>query len=171
MKVNGKQLNGPRIVKIYLPTGDSEAVEFRFRPLKADEDFEKVMSSPQAPEVMKPGGVRFQNINDPAYKRNLSDWMAKKFDWEFLMSISVTEDLEWEKVKMDEPDTWKLWKEEIGEHFGDNQTNKIFSGFIEAQFITEESMEAARKTFLTGRQLPPEQSTSPTGEPIGTPPG
>lgn len=152
MKVNGKQLNGPRIVKVYLPTGDSEAVEFRFRPLRSDEDFSKVMPRPTPPEQLAPGGKKFYNENAPHYKLAMADWMAKKFDWEFLKSIDVTEDLEWEKVKIDDPNTWKLWKDEIGAHFGDNQTNKIFGGFIEAQFVTEETMEAARKTFLTGAQ-------------------
>lgn len=156
MKVNGKQLNGPRIVKVYLPTGDSDAVEFKFRPLKSDEDFNKVMPRPIAPEVMKPGNIKFHNENDPVYKKQVTNWMMKKFDWEFLTSISVTDDLEWSTVKMDEPDTWANWKTEIAEHFGDNQTNRIFNGFVEAQFVTEESMDAARKSFLAGRQEQPE---------------
>lgn len=152
MKVNGKQLNGPRIVKVYLPTGENEAVEFRFRPLKSTEDFTEVMPAPKAPEVVKPGGQKFYNENDRGYKIALSDWLQKKLDWEFLKSISETEDLEWETVKMDDPNTWKLWKTEIANHFGDHQSSKVFSGFVEAQFVTEETMEVARQTFLTGRQ-------------------
>lgn len=155
MKVNGKQLNGPRIVKVYLPTGDSDAVEFKFRPLRSDEEFSKVLSRPTPPEMLKPGGVKFYNENDPVYKKAIAEWMSQKFDWEFLTSISVTDDLEWSTVKMDDPNTWKNWKAEIGEHFGENQINKIFNGFIDAQFVTEESMEVARKAFLTGLQPPP----------------
>jgi hypothetical protein len=164
MRVNGKKLTGPRIVKVYLPTGDDEAVEFKFRPLKADENFEKVLSKPLPPQVLKPGGAIHHNENDKNYKDAVFQWMSKKFDWEFLTSISVTEDLQFDTVRMEDPETWKNWRKEIGEHFGDNQINKIFNGFVEAQFVTEETMERAREAFLTGRRVQQEMSPSQTDE-------
>lgn len=171
MKVNGRRLEGPRIVKVYLPVGDDEGVEFRFRPIRSNEDFEKVLSRPKPPQVVKPGGVVHFNDQDPSFAAAVADWASKKFDWEFLVSISATEDLEWSQVKMDNPDTWKLWRDEIAEHFGDNQVNKIFNGFIEAQFVTEETMERAREAFLTGRRVRLETSLSQTDEVSNTPSG
>lgn len=160
MKVNGKTLDKPRVVKVYLPIADSEAVEFKFRPLRSDEDFENVLSRPKPKQRMAPGGSVHANVDDPAYKQALSAWVNKKLDWEFLTSISITDGLEWETVKMEDPETWGNWRNDLEKAFGFSEINKVFEGFMNAQYISEELMEDARKTFLTGIQVASEKLQS-----------
>lgn len=152
MKVNGKILSGPRLVRVYLPISDDGAVEFVFRALRVDERFTDVCPRPVAPLVAKPGGVQFHDVEDAGYKTAIDSWADKKFDWEFLKSISATDGLEWSTVKDGEPETWKLWKNEIEEAFGVNGKDFLLKSFIDAQYITEETVERARESFLTGRQ-------------------
>lgn len=161
MKVNGITLTTPRVVKVYLPVADGQAVEFKFRPLAADEDFEKILSKPKPPVRQKPGGVIFHNLEDPTFKRNIAEWVTKKLDWEFLKSISATDGLEWATVKLDDPETWKNWRDEMEKVFGTSEINKVYQGFLDAQYISEEVMEKARARFLTGTpETQSEQSPS-----------
>jgi hypothetical protein len=162
MKVNGKKLDGPRIVKVYLPIANGGAVEFKFRPLRSDEDFEKVMPRPKPKAKVRPGGETFFDVNDTAYKQAINQWASKKFDWEFLSCISVTEGLEWSTVDMSNPDTWGNWRKEMESHFGTNEINVIFQGFLDAQYISEDVMEKARAAFLTGLQAQADSSLSQT---------
>lgn len=173
MKVNGKTLDKPRIVKVYLPIANNDAVEFQFRPLRGDEDFEKVLTKPRPKQRMAPGGSVHSNFDDPGYKTAINAWVNKKLDWEFLTSISITEGLEWETVKIEDPETWGNWRADLEKAFGFSEINKVFEGFMNAQYISEEVMEDARKTFLTGIQAQSEkllfqqeeQSGTPSGEP------
>lgn len=151
MKVNGKVISGPRIVTVDMPT-DDRIVTFKFRALKFTEKFEEVVPRPEPPQVVKPGVGKSYNFEDKGYKTAFEQWVTNKLHWELLKSIDVTEDLEWSTVKMDDPTTWKNWETEIEEHFGLNGKNRLFQGFTDAQYITEETVERARKAFLTGLQ-------------------
>lgn len=161
MKVNGIPLNGPRIVERYLPIQNG-AVCFKFRPLKADEDFSEVMPKPKPPTRIAPGGVVHQNTEDPDFKVAVSFWVESKLNWEFLKSVSVTEGLEWSTVDMSKPETWSNWRKECEDNFSQIAAGHIFGGFLEAQYITEEGMEKARATFLTGTPGQQGNPLSPT---------
>jgi hypothetical protein len=168
MKVNGIKLAGPRIVERYLPVSDGEAVCFKFRSLRSDEDFEKVMPKPRPPQVMKPGGLTHFNTEDSRFKTALNDWVNHKLNWEFLTSISATDGIEWDKVDMSKSETWALWRKDLEEHFPNSQIDQIFGGFLEAQYISEEGMEKARARFLTGTRERHEMSPSQVDAQVNT---
>lgn len=168
MKVNGIKLDAPRIVKVYLPIANDGAVEFKFRPLRSDEDFEKVLSKPKPKVGMAPGGAVHHKVDDPAYKLAIASWINKKLDWEFLTSISVTDGLEWSTVDIDKPETWGNWRTDLEKIFAVGEINKVFEGFLNAQYISEEVMEKARATFLTGIQAQSEALLFPTEEVLNT---
>jgi hypothetical protein len=148
MKINGKVLDSLRIVSVYLPVANNDAVEFKFRPLRSDESFEKVSPRPKPPKQVRPGGVETFDTSNPAYRSKIDHWAASKVNWEFLTSISATDGLEWSTVDMDKPETWANWKAELDKLFPDSHIAKIYQGFIDAQYITEEMMEKARQLFL-----------------------
>lgn len=148
MKVNGKKLMGPRIVDVYLPTADEGAVKFSFRALKAGESFDKVMPRPKPKQGKIPGGKIVFETESPAYQQSVLDWATMKFDWEFLKSIDATEGLEWTLVDMTNPGTYGKWREELETHFSEAEVNKIFQGFLDAQYITDDLMEVAKQRFL-----------------------
>lgn len=167
MKVNGIPLSGMIINEVFLPIKGGD-VCFKFRPLKADEDFENVMPKPNAPKKMAPGGVVHLDKEDKSYKEALAIWVKSKLNWEFLQSISATEGLEWSKVDLSKPETWHLWKEELEEHFGQFAIDKIFGGFLDVHYISEETMEKSRARFLTGIQGTQESPHFQTGDQANT---
>lgn len=164
MKVNGIVLTSMRIVEVYLPISGGQAVEFKFRPLRSDENFESILTKPEPPTKTGKGGVKHANVEDKFFKDAVTDWVTKKLDWEFLTSVSITEGLEWETVNMGDPNTWKNWRDDAAKVFGNSELNKLFGGFLDAQYLTEEVMEKARERFLTGRRDQLEALLSQTGE-------
>jgi hypothetical protein len=171
MKVNGIQLQGLRTIEVYLPVNGGEVVCFKFRPLRSDENFEDVMPRPKAPTRILPGNKVMHATDDPTYKKMLGEWIVKKFNWEFLKSIDVTEDLHFETVDLNDPSTWDNWRKEMMEYFGEGLTVKVFQGYLDAQYIDEEQMEKARARFLTGRQTRLEAVQPQTEEVANTPSG
>lgn len=174
MKVNGIKMEGPRIVELCFLINGGSAVQFRFRPLRDNEDFELTMPKPTPPVRVAPGGVKHFNTEDKSYKKALAAWVEYKLDWELLKSIDATEGLEWETVDPAKAETWKNWRDEVTKNFGAAVTNKLFGGYMEAQYITEEGMEKARNAFLTGLReqqeksllLPEGQENTQSTEPV-----
>jgi hypothetical protein len=157
MKINGKPLLGPRVVKLHLFIEEGQAVELKFRCLTAQDDFEKIMPRPKPPELVKPGGERLVDVEDATFKAALLSWATHKIDWEFLQSISATDGLEWESVNMSEPSTWGKWREDLEKYFGTGELNKIFQKYMEANMLTEDVMDEARKSFLASQVTPLEK--------------
>jgi hypothetical protein len=178
MKVNGKVLDSLRIVSVYLPVAHNDAVEFKFRPLRSDESYEKISPRPKPPKQIRPGGVETYDTNSTIYKSRIDQWAKSKMDWEFLISVSATDGLEWESVDMAKPETWGNWQADLGKLFPDSHIAKIYQGFIDAQYITEEMMEKARQLFLhrtlvqsvgdpaSGHSLSEERTYTESGEPV-----
>lgn len=164
MKVNGIQVQGPRIVSLHIPIGDEAVAEFKFRPLFSDDsdNFEKVMPKPEPKLLVKPGGQKLYDTEDKVYRKNLENWSTYKTHWEFLRSLSATDGLEWSKVKSDEPETWKLWEDEISEIFGKNTAVVFWNKFVEANILTEDTMERARLRFLASKVQMLSESLSQT---------
>ncbi len=148
MKVNGKDINGPKIVSVVIPVGDNDFVEFRFRCVTDKDDFVAIAPEPVPPQIIRPGKGRTNNITDPNYVKSLRAWSEQLFHFKILKSMDATPGLEWYKVKMGDPSTYHLWQEEINESFGRNVSNVLFTKYKEANVLDEEMLEEARKTFL-----------------------
>jgi hypothetical protein len=177
MKVNGKSLDSLRIVKVYLPVAGEDAVEFKFRPLRSSENFDKVCPRPKPVKQVRPGGGETLDYSSPRYKAQVETWARQKTDWEFLISISATDALEWETVDMEKPDTWGNWRPEMEKVFPESHIVRLYQGFVDAQYLTEETMEKARQLFLqrtleasdqssTNHSPSDEKTSTPSGEPV-----
>lgn len=151
MKINGIEVSKPRLVKVHFYLEDGQAVEFAFRPLTRDDDYEKITPKPIPPEVVKPNNVRFRDFEDANYKSAMEAWATNSAHWKFLKSIGATEGLEWDKVKTDDPSTWPLWEKEIDELFGIGYSSKLFESYVDANMLSEEVMEEARKSFILSK--------------------
>ena len=152
MKINGIVGLKPRIVSLVLPLSDDTQVEFKFRPLTSDDDFEKVLAQPTPPERIIKGGARIKDYEDAGYKAAILKWSGQRNDWSMLKSMSETDDLEFETVKSDDPETWGNWKKEFDAIFGDNALGRVYIAYADANSLSEDTLEKARKSFLASRQ-------------------
>lgn len=175
MKVNGKIVDQPNEVLLVLPRETGDLV-FKFRAVVSTEEFEKLCPEPTPPRVAKPGGEVEIRINDPGYRKQLDEWAGRQTHWQFLQSIKVTDRLEWETVRYDDPGTWQNWRSEMEScGFSIGEMNAIWAHFMRANSLSVTMIDEARKRFLAleaeraviaaSSSLQAELSTSLSGEP------
>jgi len=117
MKLHGKKLSGPEIEILVIPRKSGNIV-FKAQAVLDYTAFEAICPPPLPPETLRPGagrGLRTKNIEAPEFLKALDEWAEKRTYWMILKSLEATPELEWETVKMDQPDTWKHYEKELRE--------------------------------------------------------
>jgi phosphoribosylanthranilate isomerase len=147
MKINGFVVTGPQTEVVVIPRGEVELV-IRAQAVLDYTDFDKLNPIPKPPVKMLAGGVTQENVEDPKYKERLSAWAQQKTDWMIIKSLSATECIEWETVKMDQPDTWKNYRDELESVFTPDELSKIMEAVLVATGLTQSKIEEATKRFL-----------------------
>lgn len=151
MKIAGKVINGPKEGLLVLPRHDGD-IAFKFIAVLDDEDFQKLCPRPQPPKSMKPGIGIVENVEDPKYKAAVDARGEMRGDWFFLQSIKPS-DIEWTKVKLDDPTTWALWREELKEAgFNMQERDRIYVTFLETNTVSDGMVDEARARFLASQQ-------------------
>ena len=70
-----------------------------------------------------------------------------------LKSLEATEGLEWETVKMDDPETWLNYEKELKDSgLSPIEVGRIVGICMSANGLDERKMEAARDAFLAEQQ-------------------
>jgi hypothetical protein len=169
MIINGRKLKGPNIEHIIIPKLDENGNEFdvifRAEAVLDYQDFEKLCPRPKPPEIMKRGVGIISNPEDPAFKKQVERWSQNKIDWMIITSLRATENLIWEKVHYDNPDTWSLYEQELKESgFSHYEIQRIINGVMIANSLDESKIEEARKRFFSGQGEQLEGLLSHNGE-------
>jgi hypothetical protein len=154
MRIAGKTIQGPSREVLVIPRATGDIV-FEAEAVLDFSEFEQVAPQPKPPQTMIPGGIPVPNFDHPEYKASLRKWSEKRTNWMILKSLSATKDLEWDMVKMEQPDTWELLEKEL-ELAGFNQMEQmLIRGLgVKVNSVDEEKMEQARKRFLALQPSP-----------------
>lgn len=152
MKINGKQIRGPQIEVVVIPRGNEEIV-IKAKAVLGFEDFEKLSPQPLPPMKLLPGGETQQNVADPKYQERLNIWAQQRMDWMILESLSATEDLTWETVEKDKPETWGNYKKELETTFTAAELSKILDIVMTACGLNQSKIEEATKRFLATQEM------------------
>ena len=150
MKLKGQKLQGPAIEVIVLPRQSGNLV-FKAQAVIEDKDFDAICPRPQPPKKLLPGGVTQSNVEDPKYKEELQVFATRRTHWMVLKSLQATEDLEWETVKMDDPETWSNFVQEFMESgLTAIEVNRIVETVMTVNGLNSRKIEEATKAFLAG---------------------
>lgn len=112
MKINGLVFDGPKPVTCVIPVGEQQMV-FTLKPVLDFEEFDKLCPRPEPGERIDNKGIKSKDYNHPKYLENLEKYSHQRMDWMYLKSIEDSEGLEWEQVKMEDPETWHLFHDEL----------------------------------------------------------
>ncbi len=147
----GNTVFAPNVVTIVIPR-DTGNVVFKATAVFDYEPFAKLCPEPAPPVGMKPGGIKVIQTNDPAYRAATLERNVQLNRWIVLESLKATEGLTWEKVDLENPETWKYYREELKDAFFTNaEINLIVDGCLEANSLDETKLEEARNAFLVGQ--------------------
>ena len=172
MKIQGHELTGPAVEVLVIPRQSGDIV-FKAKAVLDYTDFDKLCPLPTAPEILRPGGGKAQDVNDPEYVKALDEWASHKTEWMVLKSLEGTEGLEWETIDYSDPDTWKNYVDEFTKAgFSETEINRLVNTAATACGLNQTKIDEATKRFLAGQaanQLngsyhSSELSTTPSGD-------
>lgn len=172
MKLNGKR-PGAHIEPIVLPR-PGEPLVFLAKAIDSFEEFDKICPPPTPPQKVLPGKKVTTNFEDPAYKKDVIRHGQFRLAYMVVKGLLETPGFEWEKVKIEDYNTWLLYEEELRESgLSGVEVGRIVSGVAVANCLNEAAITEARDNFLAGRlqglnasfSLTDEQSITPSGEP------
>lgn len=171
MKLHGIKIEGPASKTIVFPRSTGNIAFVLQAVLEADE-FDKVLSIPKPPVRLLKGGQKQVFIDDPEYRKKMEKWGTAKHHWMFLKSISATPGLEWETIKVDDPETWTNYETElIAAGLTEPERLRIMQAYIEVQGLDDKKIEEATNSFLAGLQEAKAEELSPSTDLKDTPSG
>lgn len=147
MKIKGRSFDEPAIVEIPVAYGNEEVI-FKAKAVLDYKQFEALVPEPKAPEVIRPGGERSLNVEDPKYKTALEDYGKKRTLYMIIKSLEATEDLEWDKVKLADPKTWEKVEEELEKAFTKFGAFQVVRGVLLANGLNQGLLDQSRRSFL-----------------------
>lgn len=150
MKLKGRRPGKAEAFVVFeRPTGN---VVFKLSAVLNRSDFNKIYPPPVPPKRRMRGEAETFNTNDPRYIEALAVRNKAETCWLIMETLKDTEELEWEKVKADEPGTWHLWQEELAESgLSDGEINHLCNEIAAVNSLSEARLEKARQSFLLGQ--------------------
>jgi len=151
MKLQGKKIPTAEVIVPIIR--DSGNLYFTASPVLNYDDFLKLCPEPKPPKRMLPGGVMQENVADPNYKKKLEMFATHRTHYMILKSLQSTPGLDWDTVKLDDPETWANYESEMrGNGIAEGEIARVINGVIQANGLDDSKVEEARRGFLASAQ-------------------
>lgn len=148
MKFRGKTL-GERNADVLVLFRGSKRIVIKAEAVESYEEFDALVSVPIPPEKILPGGKKERNTKDSDFIKAREEYASQKTDWLIITSLRATKDIEWERVKYDEPATWSEWEPELREAgFIEIECMRIVQLVTEVNSLDDDMLDQARQDFL-----------------------
>lgn len=147
MKINGKELKGPQEEVVVIPRGNEEII-IKARAVLDFTAFEQINPQPEPPEIMRPGGEKSVNPEDPRYLKAIATWAESKSNWMIIKSLEATPGISWDTIDMAVPSTWVNFRKELADTFTPGELGKIMDAVMTACGLNQAKIEEATKRFL-----------------------
>lgn len=152
MKYKGKEVKGRNREIIPIPRLEGDII-FIAGTVQNWSEFENLVPEPTPPKILKAGGVKIEDKNDPGYLKALDEYNELRTHYLIISSLQATEELEWETVDIQKPETWKNYKKELeNSDFSELEIGRIIVGVMRANSLDESMIEEARSNFLREQQ-------------------
>lgn len=150
MKINGRKLD--KIIEVLvIPRQDGDIV-FQAQPVTDYTEFMAICPEPKAPNIKGRDGIDRPDFEDADYKAANDRHSRMRMDWMILKSLSVTEGLEWDIVKMNEPETWSSYVKELeASGLTTADVTRLINLVISANGLDQKKIDEATKAFLASK--------------------
>lgn len=151
MKFHGKVVNEVNYEFVVIPR-PSGPIVFKAEAVLDYTDFHHACPIPMPPTMLKPGGLKVQNVEDPGYKQDMAAYGTRRLSWLVLKSLQNTDGLVWETVDMADPSTWINYEEELrSAKFTKSEIEYIIGAVISVNALDQTRLDEARNSFLAGQ--------------------
>lgn len=160
MKYKGEKVYNPNKEIVVIPRPDGEDFVFVAKALLDMDEFDTLCSPPTPPSVITKGGERQFDFKNHDFLQQSQVHAKKRMDYMVIQSLKETKELEWEKVKFSDPNTWHYWREELKEAgFNHYEIQRIENTVYTANSLNERKIEEARANFLRRQEATQNEST------------
>jgi len=159
MKINGITVSQPKPEVMVLPFGGAELViHARYIPAEELEELDKLLIKPEAPVITRVKDGKKQapapDTADKAYQSAMDLYHQKRMSWVYIRSLDATEGIEWDTVKIEDPETWNNWTTDLeSSGLPNSYIIRISQLVSDAQGWNPERIEEATKNFLALAQV------------------
>lgn len=163
MKVNGvstdksKAIFGPLTFK----RGD-QFLAFYAQPVWTLDEFEALCPPPVNEYYRFTKNGKEKDPDAPAYRDMISIYSRKRWGYVVLKSLEPSK-IEWDKVSLDDPNTWKDVEQELRAELGLYEFAKVMTLVDEANAIDAAKLEENAQSFF---QLMSAEDTSKSSQPV-----
>jgi len=174
MKIAGKKIEGLNVEEIIIPRGNADDIILKAEAISTYDEFDALCPRPVSRIGKNRQGETIHLTGEASYVTAMNQYAQRRVEYMVIKSLLATPGLEWETVKIDDPNTWSNYQNELrASGFSDGELARILTGVMSASGLDEAKIEAARKRFLAGRQaellertsLPDGQLTMQSGKP------
>jgi hypothetical protein len=152
MKIHGQRPEPPKAKPVVIPRESGDLV-FQCSPVFDFTKFEQLCPTPKAPLITRAGGEKLPDLDDPTYNKKLMERGNQRMAWMLIQSLKDTPGLEWEKVKLNKPDTYEKVFDELKEaNLSQMEINYLVKTVLEVSSMDEERLEEARRNFIRIQQ-------------------
>ncbi len=171
MRMEGIDLTEPRQDILVIPRGEKNII-FEGRPVPDFDGYDEKYPAPKPPEILKPGGIRDFDENDPNYKIALDAWGQRKTNWLVLHTLAGTPGMTWDTVDFEKPETWENYRKELEDAgFLPVELLEIIRFVTKVNALSSTLIEQAKKDFLAIQAQQVMLANSQKGEQPSTPSG
>jgi hypothetical protein len=171
MKFKGRKVEGANYEWAVFPRPDGP-IAFCARAVLDYKPFEDMVPLPRAPKIMVVGGAKKDDVDDQHYKAAISRHGNLRYAYLVVWSLKDSPGLEWETVRLTDPDSWLNWERELREAgFTSNEINILQMAIANANGLNSAKIEEARASFLLSEASAPSESSFPRDEQPTTPSG
>lgn len=166
MKIRG-QVPDKRANEFMVIPRPGGGIPFEATALHDWDEFNKLVQPPSPPVKLTKDGKQLDYEN-MGYRQQVNNYNDMQSDYMVIVSLEPSQ-IEWEKVKLDEPKTWKLWRKELEDAgFTLSERGAIFQLVLSANILDEAMMKQARESFLAGQAAALAESSGPSTEQAST---
>jgi len=151
MKINGKTIQGPNEVITVIPRENGDLI-FKSRAILDYAKFDTLCKVPIAPFKKMPDGQTFPDFDDEGYKKAIRQFSERKVAFMIVDSLSATDGLEFETVKINDPTTWENVETELRTAgLTEVEIQRVIASVWEANGLDNQKIEEAKKRFLASQ--------------------
>ena len=160
MKIKGKSISAPNISVLVIPRENGDDIVFKAQAVLDMDVFEKLCPEPKPPNIRHRERGLEPDYKDAKYLKAQETHAEQRMAYMVIESLKATEDLEWESVDFNDPNTWCHYKDELkASGFNHIEIGRITNLVFEANSLNESKYKEARDRFTLSQVQAPELSS------------
>jgi len=149
---------------VVFTNGRAQPLAFFVRGVDSLDEFRGLVPKPKPSQgVWTKDKGWTQDEMSPAYIDSMRVYLQMRWDWQTIKTLEPS-NIEWERVRLHEPKTWKHVHEELRETLSENEYILVMEKVEEANTLNKDMLEENRETFFREREAQQRAATSQSGE-------